>query len=246
MWVWQRDASVLYNSDHIYVVGATWNTSTLRKHRSVFYTDVFRITTGGYLKYILCVNTDLCYTQTYNGRKKRLVICVGRPAVMPKSIPQTCTDLCFAQICQIHNRIRQIWARRRLDIFFYRSSTAKNPVELQTGRRLSNSNFLRIITSNVRQKINRINFARQVYPKYTFHIVKHFRWTFWHRSVTKHRHMFIVVIQNTSVYNTDLCLRRVCISGSPHYKRTSVFCHRSVSKKPPEMCHSTEGLLRVN
>jgi hypothetical protein len=96
---------------------------------------------GGNLKYILCVNTDLCYTQTYNGRKKRLVICVGRPAVMPKLIPQTCTDLCFAQICRIQNRIRQICAKRRLDtqIFFYRSSTAKIPVELQTGRLLSNS-----------------------------------------------------------------------------------------------------------
>jgi hypothetical protein len=60
---------------------------------------------GGNLKYILCINTDLCYTQMYNGRKKRLVICVGRPAVMPKLIPQTCTDLCFAQICRIQNRI---------------------------------------------------------------------------------------------------------------------------------------------
>jgi hypothetical protein len=39
-------------------------------------------------------------------------------------------------------------------------------------------NFLRIITSNVRQKINRINFARQVYPKYTFRTMKHFRWLF--------------------------------------------------------------------
>jgi len=115
--------------------------SALHLHADDCRTSAFLYITGGNLKYILCVNTDLCYTQTYNGRKKRLVICVGQPAVMPKSIPQTCTDLCFAQICRIQNRIRQICAKRRLDtqIFFYRSSTAKIPVELQTGRLLSNS-----------------------------------------------------------------------------------------------------------
>jgi len=72
----------------------------------------------------------------YNGRKKWLVICVSPTASQPKSIPQICTDLHFAQNCQIQTQIQQICARCTLDtqIFFYRSPTANIPVEPQTGR----------------------------------------------------------------------------------------------------------------